>query len=382
MQARGVKRRVALVHNIIPPYRVPMLEAIADDPRIELLVLFMARNEPGRLWRVPEPVGFPHKVLAGLHVPLRSRFTLHVNPSVVPALLRFDPEAIVVGGWDSLTAFFAAAAKNLRRSRRLVLWSETNAVGKPASEGLRAAPKRWIAGRADVALVPGRMAEDYLRGFAPAGLRMEHMPNVVDASRFRLAEPRREEARRSVRAALGLEGTTFLFLGQFIERKGLPELLEAFGRAALAEPATLLLVGDGPLRPAAVSAAAAAPAGRRIVVEPFRQIEELAGVYASADVLVLPSREDPWPIVVVEAMTAGLPVLVSDAVGNGPELVVPERTGWICRASDPKALAASLLSAANSDLRSLGAEAQRHALAHCSIERCVESFARAVGACP
>jgi glycosyltransferase involved in cell wall biosynthesis len=298
----------------------------------------------------------------------------------VPALLRFDPDAIVIGGWDSPTAFLAATARNLGRPRRLVLWAESNAVGKPESEGWKAVPKRWITRRADVALVPGRMAEEYVRRFARASLRVECFPNIIDASRFQLPDARREEARRAVRAALGLEGTTFLFVGQFIERKGLPELIEGFRRATLPGTATLLLVGDGSLRNAAVEAARSSPSDRRIVVEPFRQIEELAGIYASADAFVLPSREDPWPLVVVEAMTAGLPVLASDAVGNGPELIVPGRTGWIFRASDPADLAACLARAANADLRRLGAEARSLVAEECSIERCVGAFASAVGA--
>jgi glycosyltransferase involved in cell wall biosynthesis len=375
------RRRVALVHNIITPARAPFMEALAADPRIDLRVLFMARTEAHRAWRVPDQLGFAHEILPGLHFVLRGgAVTLHLNPSVVPALLRFDPDTIVVGGWDSPTTLLAATARNLGRPRRLVLWAESNGVGKPESEGWKAIPKRWIARRADVALVPGRMAEDYVRRFARASLRVERFPNIIDASRFQLPDAQREEARRAVRAALGLAGTTFLFVGQFIERKGFSELIEGFRRAALPGPATLLLVGDGLLRSAAVEAARSSPANRRIVVEPFRQVEELAGIYASADAFVLPSREDPWPLVVVEAMTAGLPVLASDAVGNAPELIVPGRTGWIFRASDAADLAVWLARAASADLRRLGAEARSLVAEECSIERCVEAFARAVGA--
>lgn len=357
------------------------MEALAADPRIELLVLFMARTEVHRAWRVPEDLRFAHAVLPGLHVALQGgAFTLHVNPSVITALRRFDPDAIVVGGWDSATAFLAALVRNLGRPRRLVLWAESNAVGKPKFEGWRAAPKRWMARTADVVLVPGQMAEDYVGSLARKDLRTERFPNIIDTRWFRLPDARKEEVRATLRAALDLDGTTFLFVGQFIERKGLLELLEGFRRAPFTGPATLLLVGDGPLRGVAIEAARVSARGRRIVVEPFRQVEEVAEIYASADAFVLASREDPWPLVVVEAMTAGLPVLASDAVGNGPELIVPERTGWVFRASDPADLAACLATAARRDLPLLGAEAQRRVSELCSIERCVEAFARAVGA--
>jgi glycosyltransferase involved in cell wall biosynthesis len=237
-----------------------------------------------------------------------------------------------------------------------------------------------MARRADAALVPGQMAEDYLRRYSRPDLQCERFPNIIDASHFRLSDARRAKVRREMREALQLTGTTFLFVGQFIPRKGLPELLDAFRRAEIKDPATLLLVGDGSLRDAALEAAAASSPERRIVVEPFRQIEDLAGIYASADALVLPSREEPWGFVVVEAMTAGLPVLASDAVGSGPELIVPDLTGWTFRTSDLTDLTRCLARAARQDLGALGLAAQQHASRYCSIERCVESFSRAVGA--
>jgi glycosyltransferase involved in cell wall biosynthesis len=83
--------------------------------------------------------------------------------------------------------------------------------------------------------------------------------------------------------------------------------------------------------------------------------------------------------VVVEAMTAGLPVLASNAVGSGPELIVPDLTGWTFRASDPKDLAHCLASAARRDLGTLGLAAQQHVSRYCSIERCIEGFSRSVG---
>src|SRR5262245_3560810 len=125
--ASPTRRRVVLVHDIIPPYRVPLLEAISAHPRIDLLVLFMARTAVNRAWRVPRELGFAHAVLPGLHIPLQAgAYTLHFNPPVAPALLRFDPDAIVVGGWDLPTAFLAALVRNLGRSRQLVLWTESN----------------------------------------------------------------------------------------------------------------------------------------------------------------------------------------------------------------------------------------------------------------
>jgi glycosyltransferase involved in cell wall biosynthesis len=59
-------------------------------------------------------------------------------------------------------------------------------------------------------------------------------------------------------------------------------------------------------------------------------------------VFVLPSTFEPWGLVVNEVMNAGRPILVSDRVGCGPDLVQPGRNGFIFRVSDDAALAGHL----------------------------------------
>jgi glycosyltransferase involved in cell wall biosynthesis len=359
---------------------VPLFEALAADPRMQLRVLFMDRSEPNRSWEVPQSLRFDHEFLPGMHsVWLRGAFTFHANPSVLRALARFDPDCVVVGGWDSLTTFLAARYAS-RKRRDLVVWSESNALGRSGSEGFRAWPKRWLLGCAQAGLVPGLRAREYLVSLGAAQLPIWDFPNVVDTSAFALDPRERESARSALRAELGLRGTVFVFVGQLVERKGLPELLEAFAAAVFSRDASLLVVGDGPLRALAESRAAESRPGRRIVALPFRQQQEIAALYAASDALVLPSREDPWPLVVVEAMTAGLPVLASDAVGNAADLIEPGQTGFVFRARDAAALARSFEQAERSELARLGARARERVIRTCSLERCVESFARAVGA--
>ena len=78
-------------------------------------------------------------------------------------------------------------------------------------------------------------------------------------------------------------------------------LLAAFEKADFRRPVTLVVMGTGPLEKQARALAARSTPARRVVVLPFQQIDAIPEIYASCDVLVLPSREDPWPLVVVPA---------------------------------------------------------------------------------
>ena len=131
---------------------------------------------------------------------------------------------------------------------------------------------------------------------------------------------------------------TFLFCGQMIARKGIDLLLAAFDRlVATGANVQLLLVGreaDLPKFMQAVSTAAR----ERIRYEGFKAPESLPEYFGRSDVFVLPSRHDGWGVVVNQALAAGLPVITSDAVGAGLDLVENGVNGMRVAANDVDAL--------------------------------------------
>lgn len=157
----------------------------------------------------------------------------------------------------------------------------------------------------------------------------------------------------------------FLCAGNWVERKGIHSLLEAF---AMLEPgdATLHLVGDseaGPRYARRIRALLEQPALReRVVVHGPVPREEMAGFYEAADAFVLASLKEPYGTVYGEAMAAGLPV-VGWRAGNLPHLADDGREGLIVEPGDVRALARALSRlAGDEDLRKrLGEAARRRA---------------------
>jgi glycosyltransferase involved in cell wall biosynthesis len=144
------------------------------------------------------------------------------------------------------------------------------------------------------------------------------IPNGVDLERFRIAA--RPAARAALLAAAGWEeGPPVLsFVARQAELKGLPRLLEALARVER-EPWRLVVAGP---RDADRWRRRARHLGgsERVLVVPELDPVVLA---SGADLCVLPSRRDPCPLVVLEALAAGTPVLVSDAVGAAEALARP-----------------------------------------------------------
>jgi UDP-glucose:(heptosyl)LPS alpha-1,3-glucosyltransferase len=135
------------------------------------------------------------------------------------------------------------------------------------------------------------------------------IPCAVEFERFANATP------NGVRRRLGVDDAAplLLFVGHDFERKGLTEAIGALARVD--EDAHLLVVGGGDEQPY-VREAQRAGVGERVHF--LGATEETGSLYASADVFVLPTREDAWGMVLVESMAAGVPVVTTRVAGAAP----------------------------------------------------------------
>jgi glycosyltransferase involved in cell wall biosynthesis len=143
--------------------------------------------------------------------------------------------------------------------------------------------------------------------------------------------PPRDSLRRDA-AALGLAASPFrfLFVGMIAPRKNVHVLVEAARRVLDAHPDTdFAAVGGGNwdrYRTSVAIRIAELGLGSRFLL--FEERDDVAPFYAASDALVLPSANEAFGRVIVEAAAHGLPT-VATAVGGIPDLVVHERTGWL-----------------------------------------------------
>ncbi len=179
--------------------------------------------------------------------------------------------------------------------------------------------------RAIVAI--GRTAQaDYEARFP--GMAVHNIPYACDLVEFEQA------SRQRVAGA----GCRFLFAGQMIERKGVDLLLEAFARLVADGLAVELhLVGREGALPGWL-ATLNASTRERVIYHGFVQPDGLPELFSMADVFVIPSRHDGWGVVVNQALGSGMPVVTSDAVGAGRDLVEDGKNGLVVPAGDSRAL--------------------------------------------
>jgi glycosyltransferase involved in cell wall biosynthesis len=253
------------------------------------------------------------------------------------------PDLVQVAGWGhpcSISAIFAAFALGIPVVADHDTW-------RTASSGLRALARRAVIGevfRRISCFAPGGARQAcYLRDSGVAAQRIRTINMSVDVAAIRAFHAGDPDAGRGLRDRLGIapDATVVLFVGRLVARKGLGDLLDAWGAVSAVEPgARLLIVGDGEERGRIEAAAAQDPS-----IRPLGRLggDDVWRVYAAADLVAAPSRFEPWGLIVNEAMASGIPAIVTDAFGCVGDLARHEETALVVPAAAPDRLAQAML---------------------------------------
>lgn len=352
--------RLAYVVSHPIQYQAPLLRRIAREPGIDLTVLFGSdfsvrgyKDEGFGVevtWDVPLLDGYRSQFLprlrdTGTVSPLSplSRGILRRlrNPDGSPA---FD--ALWVHGYASVNALHAIFAANAL-GIPVLLRAESWLADRPRSLSTLLAKQLFLRllRPAIAATLPiGSRNRDYWTHYFGPGMPQFLMPYAVDnawfAQRTAVADP--DKLRSELQLTPGRP--VILFASKLQTRKHADHLLEAYGRlcaAAPNPPPYLLIVGDGEER-ARLEACARELALEGVRFLGFRNQSELPAFFALADVFVLPSRHEPWGLIVNEAMAAGCAIIVSDEVGSHADLITDGVEGFVFPVGDIDALATAL----------------------------------------
>ncbi len=335
--------KTVILTEIIAPYRIPVFNALARRPELNLHVIFLAETDAAtRQWRVyKDEIRFSHQVLPAWRWRAGNHSCL-INRGLWSALNAAGPQVIVCGGY-SYPASWEALLWARRHQVRFVLWSESTSqdarAGRPWVESLKA----YFVRHCERFVVPGKASFEYLRSLGSPEANIVTAPNAVDNSFFAAqAEDARAHAEK-FRARLQLPSRFILFAGRLVAEKGVFDLLQAYAKLenGLRSEVGLVFAGDGIAREELAQQAKRISPGM-ICFPGFAQREDLASLYALAETLVLPTHTDTWGLVVNEAMACGLPIIVSSVAGSSSDLVEDGWNGYVVPPRDPRKLSLAI----------------------------------------
>lgn len=379
--------RLAVVTTHPVQYIAPWFRTLAASPGIDLKVIYFRELDPAA-----QGVGFGQSFQ--WDVPLRQGYqseSLRCGTSwfwlpklvyrLLMALRAVRADVVLVTGWNEpgllaaypiakfcgARVFLRGESNNLRTRGRLAAWVHRRIVRfADAILTIGKANRAFYvsAGANEIALFPGAyfVESDRLVAMADAHL----------------------QDRDAMRAAFGFEADDFVFTfcGKHVPFKRPMILIEAAARVrAKGAPVKLLIAGSGELTDALRVRASelAVPT----VFTGFVNQSELWKAYVPADAFVLPStNRETWGLVTNEAMLFGLPVIVSDQVGCGPDLVEEGETGYVF-SGDAAGLAETmerLIVPGRARMREMGTRARQHVLDHYSMANATAGLLAALDA--
>jgi glycosyltransferase involved in cell wall biosynthesis len=347
--------RVRLAYLVSHPiqYQAPLLRRIALEPDFDLTVFFgsdfsvRGYKDHGFgvevTWDTPLLEGYRSEFLR----PLRDTGGVSATTPISRGLYRrlqlpdgspaFD--ALWVHGYASINALQAILAANAL-GIPVLLRAESWLADRPRSPLTLAAKSLFLRllshgiaavlpiGTVNAAYWTHYFGNPRLPGSVPQFLMPYAVNNDYFAQRAAAAAPDQP----ALRAELNLEPhrPVILFASKLQTRKHADHLVEAYTRFAPTLPEArrpyLVIVGDGEQRQA-LEARCAQPGLQDVRFAGFRNQSELPRFFQLASVFVLPSRHEPWGLIVNEAMASGCPVIVSSDVGSHADLVSDGTSG-------------------------------------------------------
>lgn len=325
-----IKKKVALVTNIPTPYRDLYFEEISSNIK-QFSVFYLREHLEDREWKVrKQPYYF------NLDNYFDSSKLGVLNKGLLSVVLNND--VIVIGGYDHPSYIMLAVLCRLFRKQYGVLFdgiAPSRLVEDCGKQSLKMKIKKWLSLKSSFVMANGEVGRRYFRDVI--GLDDERIYNQylsVNNQMFECDVISKQAIRAELRSRLGIKSDqkVVLYSGRFIERKRVTDLIQALSLIKDKDKFVLLLIGSGPDKEKIETQAK--NEGVVTLFPGFIHQEELSKYYHASDVLVLPSSAEPWGLVVNEAVSSRLPVVLSSDVGAHLDLIKVGENGFIFQVGD------------------------------------------------
>jgi glycosyltransferase involved in cell wall biosynthesis len=298
---RGEPGKLALLYSHPGSYTRACLQALRDLYGWEILAIHYRRSAEAP---------FAEEPLQGM-AECVDRADFADGPAIAGRVRSFGADVVQMVGW--MDKGYLSAARILKRQGiPVVAGSDTQYTGSL---------RQWVAARIagwylhpaiDVLWVTGERQRQLAWKLGYRGKRCWSGMYCCDHARFAEAAE-----------MTGERNPAFLYVGRYVQAKGLDVLLEAYGRyrKTVQNPWNLVCAGAGPLKDQLQGQPGVEDLG-------FVQPAELPALMARHSAFVLPSRKEPWGVVLQEAAAAGLPLICSDPVGAAVHLLQDHCNGF------------------------------------------------------
>jgi glycosyltransferase involved in cell wall biosynthesis len=331
-------------------------------------------------WGLPLLEGFRSRFLRNLPISRNpGSFWCRVNPGIIGALLRGRYDALFVHSYHNWTQFVGILLAHRLGLKVLIRSEPTLKLRVNASRrNFKSMLLPWLFRHVNACMAIGTLNREYYRHYGVSDDKIFPMPYAVENDYFFKQRDFWVPQRELLKQEYGISADKIiLYVGRFQQRKRALDLIRAFENLDIAGVG-LVMVGTGEdfetcrqyIRNNHLTG---------VHLLGFRDQIELPRIYAMGDVFVLPSEDEPWGLVINEAMCFGLPIIASEYVGAVADLVRPGCNGYLFHPGDLVGLRQALRQTLTDEARKPLGEASLEIIQRWGIDEDIAALRQALG---
>lgn len=309
-------KRVAIITNIPAPYRVDFFDYLQKNYQdYQFTIIYSSRNEDNRSWKIEQGKMGNSVFLESKTIKIKKRYDnyyLHIPTGVAKTLKQIKPDVIV--GSEYNPTIIQALQYCTKHKIPFVSWTDGTLFSERNRNFVQKFLRKYVVSKASAYIASSSKSKEAQIHYGAKEEKCHISYLTVDVEKY-------------IQKPQGQGNGKILCVGSLIERKGVDLLLNALAKVNCEYD--LYLAGDGQEKETLKKQAEMLNISKKIHFLGQLNREELLKHYADSDLFVLPTREDCFALVILEALCAKLPIVCSKYADGAYDLIEEGKSGFI-----------------------------------------------------
>lgn len=318
-----LRKRIVIITNIPAPYRVDFFDYLQKHyQEYKFTIVYSSHNEDNRSWEIEQEKMQNSIFLESKTIKIKKKMDMryvHIPWGVGKLLKELDPDVVVGSEYNPTILLALHYCK--RHKMPFVSWTDGTLFSERNFGKVQLWSRKHVIRRADSYIASSSKAKEAQVYYGALEEKCHISYLTVDVDQY-------------VQKPQGKGNGKILCVGSLIERKGIDLLLKALSE--LREPYDLFIAGTGEEKESLEKLAQELKIDDKIHFLGHLNRAELLKHYADSDLFVLPTREDCFALVILEAMCSGLPIVCSKYADGAYDLLENEKNGFVIDPYDTK----------------------------------------------
>lgn len=317
--------KISFITNLRAPYRTLQVNEWTNIPNTNFHVYYTDPPSSNRTWNLPEKTNFKETDLSGYRI---SKKYGYLNKSLTKVVRNSD--LVIIGGYEKPTYLLISLLCRIFKVNYILLFDGISTDRIESKEAWhKKIIKKAIVDKSKFIFANGTVSKKYfVNQFEYNESRIFNQTLSVDTVRINELKADNKNIRIQLREKYKIASSekVLIYSGRLIDIKNVERVIHALSKMNRKD-VTFLIVGGGELENHLQKLSDDLKV-KTIITGFVNDQESVFKHYFAGDYFILPSIEEPWGLVVNEAMSAGLPVIVSELCGCSLDLVKDGQNGY------------------------------------------------------